>query len=72
MRSRWRHHPAWPDAFRIDCLTAIAEVTWTPATKKNYEDFLKRMRVHEGRYRALDMNFRPVPEAPPAAPPAAR
>ena len=53
-------------------LTAIAEVTWTPATKKNYEDFLKRMRVHEGRYRALDMNFRPVPEAPPAAPPAAR
>jgi len=48
-------------------LTAISEVTWSPAARKNYEDFLMRMRVHQNRYRALDLNFRPVPEAPPAA-----
>lgn len=48
-------------------LTAISEVTWSPAARKNYEDFLTRMRVHQNRYRSLDLNFRPVPEAPPAA-----
>ncbi|MGZ8866699.1 MAG: beta-N-acetylhexosaminidase [Thermoanaerobaculia bacterium] len=48
-------------------LTAISEVTWSPAARKNYEDFLTRMRVHQNRYRALDLNFRPVPEASPAA-----
>ena len=49
-------------------LTAISEVTWTPLAQKNYDDFLKRMRVHENRYRALDVNFRPVPPASPPAP----
>jgi hexosaminidase len=51
-------------------LTAISEVTWTPLAQKNYDDFLTRMRVHENRYRALDVNFRAVPPAP-APPPAA-
>ena len=50
-------------------LTAISEVTWTPVAQKNYDDFLKRMRVHENRYRALEVNFKPVPAV--AAPPAA-
>lgn len=41
-------------------LTALAEVAWTPAEKRDYEAFLKRLRVHESRFQSLDVNFRPV------------
>ncbi len=41
-------------------LTALAEVVWTPAEKKNYEDYLQRLAVHLRRLEALDVNFRPL------------
>lgn len=37
---------------------ALAEVIWTPHERKNYDDFLKRMKVHTKRLDALDVNYR--------------
>jgi hexosaminidase len=41
-------------------LTALAEVVWTPKEKKDYANFLVRLREHVTRLRALDVNFRPL------------
>ena len=41
-------------------LTALAEVTWTPAAKKDYAGFLDRMATHEARYRHLNVNARRI------------
>jgi hexosaminidase len=39
-------------------LTALAEVVWTPKEKKDYPNYLGRLREHLPRLRALDVNFR--------------
>jgi hexosaminidase len=41
-------------------LTALAEVVWTPKDRKNYPDFLERLKPHLQRLQALDVNFRPL------------
>jgi hexosaminidase len=41
-------------------LTALAEVVWTPRDRKNYPDFLERLKPHLQRLQALDVNFRPL------------
>jgi hexosaminidase len=41
-------------------LTALAEVVWTPREKKDYTDYLARLRAHLERLQALDVNFRPL------------
>jgi hexosaminidase len=41
-------------------LSALAEVVWTPADRKQYEDYLARLGVHQRRLEALDVNFRPL------------
>ena len=40
-------------------LSALAEVAWTPAERRQLEDFRGRLAVHVERLRALDVNFRP-------------
>jgi len=41
-------------------LTALAEVVWTPKEKKDYTNYLVRLREHLPRLQALDVNFRPL------------
>jgi hexosaminidase len=36
---------------------ALAEVTWTPKSKRNYADFLLRLRRHLRRLDVLDVNY---------------
>ncbi len=36
---------------------AISEVGWTPASKKDFEDFLARFNVQRARYDALNINY---------------
>ena len=39
---------------------ALAEVTWSSAELKDYEDFLRRIGWHIDRIDALDINYRPL------------
>jgi hexosaminidase len=39
-------------------LTALAEVAWTPAQRKDYKGFLDRLRVHEQRLDNIGVNYR--------------
>ena len=39
---------------------ALAEVLWTPAPLRNYNDFLARLQIHLSRLQALDVKFRPL------------
>jgi hexosaminidase len=39
---------------------AMAEVTWSPRQRRDYNDFLKRLRPHLDRLDALDVNYRPL------------
>jgi hexosaminidase len=39
-------------------LSALAETTWTPAERKDYNDFLVRLPDHLARLQALDVNYR--------------
>ena len=41
-------------------LSALAEVTWSPAKHKDYADFLERMKSHLKRLDVMDVNSRPV------------
>jgi hexosaminidase len=38
---------------------ALAESAWTPLEKKDYEDFLSRLRAHSRRLDLLAVNYRP-------------
>jgi hexosaminidase len=38
----------------------MAEVLWTPAEKKNFDDFLRRMRVHRRRLVGMGVNCAPL------------
>ena len=40
-------------------LTALAEVVWTPAARRNYRDFLTRLDDHVKRLAILDVSYRP-------------
>lgn len=39
-------------------LSALAEVVWTPADLRDFPDYLERLRTHERRLHALDVNYR--------------
>ena len=39
---------------------AVAELTWTPKAKKDYADFLRRVKVQEKRFDAAGVNYRPT------------
>ena len=39
---------------------ALAEVLWTPAPLRNYDDFIARLQIHLSRLQALDVKFRPL------------
>lgn len=41
-------------------LTALSEVTWTPPEKRDYSDFLSRLKTHLKRLDALKVNYRPL------------
>ncbi len=49
---------AWPR------LAAIAEIGWSPKEGKSYDDFLTRLNSHLDRFKVLDINFRPLGDAP--------
>jgi hexosaminidase len=38
--------------------SAFSEVVWTPENERDYGDFLRRLKVHERRLDALDVNYR--------------
>jgi hexosaminidase len=44
----------WPRA------VALAEVVWSPAAGKDYDEFLKRLRVHLARLAAMGVTYRPL------------
>jgi hexosaminidase len=39
---------------------ALAEVLWTPARLRDFNDFMSRLQIHTTRLQALDVNFRPL------------
>ncbi len=39
---------------------ALAEVDWTPASEKDYGDFLKRLELNLEHLKAMGVNFRPL------------
>ena len=41
-------------------MTALAEVLWTPPERKDYQDFLGRLRTHLRRLDILDVSYRPL------------
>jgi len=41
-------------------VSALAEVTWSPAGEKDYAGFLERMAAHLKRLDVLDVNYRPL------------
>ncbi|MGE5815042.1 MAG: beta-N-acetylhexosaminidase [Acidobacteriota bacterium] len=41
-------------------LTALAEVVWSPKERRNFEDYVARLAVHQRRLEALDVNYRPI------------
>lgn len=41
--------------------TALAEVAWTPKARKDYADFLRRLKGLEQRWKSRGVNFRPTP-----------
>lgn len=45
-------------------LAALAEVVWTPAGRRDRDDFDRRLAAGLARLHALDVNFRP-PDGPP-------
>jgi hexosaminidase len=45
-------------------LSALAEVTWTPAAMKNFSDFTNRLVIHKQRLAAMGVNFNPSATPP--------
>ena len=45
-------------AFPRSC--ALAEILWLPEEKKDYENFLKRMKTQEARFDAAGLNYRKI------------
>ncbi|MBI4325176.1 MAG: family 20 glycosylhydrolase, partial [Chloroflexi bacterium] len=61
--------PADVEYFAFPRVAALAEVVWTPAQAKNYDDFLGRLATHLKRLDVLGVNYRkltPDPDHPAA------
>ena len=50
--------PADVEYFAFPRVAALAEVVWTPAKARNYDDFLARLATHVKRPDALKVNYR--------------
>lgn len=46
---------------------ALAETTWTPKDRKNYDDFARRLVTHAKRLDALKVNYRKLEPLPPVS-----
>jgi hexosaminidase len=46
-------------------LCALAEVAWSPARSRNYDDFLRRLQVQAQRFDQLGVNYRRASIQPP-------
>jgi len=38
-------------------MAALSESLWTPKTKKNYKDFIVRLKIHAKTLDKLDVNY---------------
>ncbi len=59
----WTEYMADPKAVEYMAfprLTALAEAVWTPRDRKDYANFVTRLRPDLDRLRALDVNFHPL------------
>jgi hexosaminidase len=59
----WTEYMAGPkqvEYMAFPRLTALAEVLWTQADRKDYRDFLGRLPAHLERLSALDVAYRPL------------
>ena len=57
----WTEYIATPrvaEYFTYPRAVALAEVAWSPAAQRDFADFQRRLRVHEKRLRAMEVNFR--------------
>ena len=50
--------PQEVEYFAFPRAAALAEVAWTPAESKNYDDFLTRLEAHCRRLDQLGVNYR--------------
>jgi hexosaminidase len=55
----WAAYMTWPRA------AALAEVGWSPAERRDYADFQRRLPLEFDRYRALGIHFSAAVFAPP-------
>lgn len=46
-------------------MCALAEVVWTPAEQKDYDNFYERLTEHAERLKTLDVNFHPLKKHQP-------
>lgn len=62
-------HPRHMEYMAYPRTTALAEVVWSPAALRNYDDFMARLKEHLKRLDVIDVNYRrldgPMPK--PAA-----
>ncbi|MBI4662914.1 MAG: beta-N-acetylhexosaminidase [Verrucomicrobia bacterium] len=56
--------PADVEYFAYPRVAALAEVVWTPAEAKSYDDFLARLAVHLRRLDVLRVNYRKLTAKP--------
>ena len=54
--------PEQAEYMALPRMCALAEVVWTPAEKKNYDCFYKRLASHTERLKVLNVNFRRLDE----------
>jgi hexosaminidase len=55
----WAAYMTWPRA------AALAEVAWSPAERRDYQDFTRRLPLEFDRYRALGVRYAADVFAPP-------
>ena len=51
---RWAQYLYWPRA------AAVAEVGWTPAADRHWDDFARRLPTEQRRLDAMGVNYRPI------------
>ncbi|MBI5385250.1 MAG: family 20 glycosylhydrolase [Verrucomicrobia bacterium] len=58
--------PAEVEYFAFPRAAALAEVVWSPATSRNYSEFLQRLAVHLQRLDQLNVSYRKLDAVPTA------
>jgi hexosaminidase len=58
------HEPADVEYFAFPRAAALAEVLWSPADKKDYLDFFRRLQFHVKRLDAVGVNYRKLVAEP--------